>query len=216
MTNVKSRAPARRRGRPDEGARDAVVAAARQLFVERDYKDVSTEQIIGRAGVSRGALYHHFPGKVDVFRAVFEDGERKLVERLAAAAADAGSPFEALLAGSRAYLRECETNVELRRIGLVQSRAVLGWEGWREVAAGLGLGLVEGGVAAAMESGELRRGDPRTTAHLILAALIEAAMLVAAADDPAAVRPEVERTVEDLLDGLRARPLTTRAGTRKR
>ena len=123
MADVKTDKQARRRGRPDEGARDAVIEAARELFVERDYAAVSTEEIISRAGVSRGALYHHFPGKVDVFRAVFVDGERKLVERLASVA-QPGAPFESLRAGARAYLRECETNVELRRIGLVQSRAV--------------------------------------------------------------------------------------------
>jgi AcrR family transcriptional regulator len=203
MTDVKTDQPARRRGRPDEGARDAVIEAARQLFIEHDYADVSTDQIISRAGVSRGALYHHFPGKVDVFRAVFVEGERKVVQRLAAEA-QADSPFESLRAGSRAYMREAETNVELRRIGLAQSRAVLGWEGWREVAAKLGLGLVEGGVRAAMEAGEMRPGDPATVAHVILGALIEAAMIVATADDPAAARARVEPTVDALLDGFRA------------
>src|SRR5687767_15809227 len=121
-TEVKPRA----RGRPDEGARDAVVAAATALFIERDYADVSTDEIVERAGVSRGALYHHFPTKLDVFKAVYRASEARAVERIARVALDAADPFGALVAGSRAYLSEAETSQELRRIGLLQSRAVLG------------------------------------------------------------------------------------------
>ncbi len=165
---------------------------------------VSTEEIIRRAGVSRGALYHHFPGKTELFRAVFQSSEARVVERLAAAAATADGPFEQLVAGSRAYLQEAESNPELRRIGLLQSRAVLGWEGWREAATELGIGAVEAAVRAAIEAGEMKPGDPTAIAHLVLGALIEAAMLVATAEDPAAARARVEPVVAQLLGGLRA------------
>jgi AcrR family transcriptional regulator len=194
---------ARPRGRPDEGARDALIDAATQLFVEKDYGDVGTEEILQRAGVSRGAFYHHFPTKLDLFRAVFQASETRVVQRVALEAAKAGSPFEALVLASRAYMREAETCEELRRIGIMQSRAVLGWEGWRDAAAQLGLGLAEASLAAAMDAGEIRRRDLKTTAHVVLAALIEGATLVATADDRPRVRKDVEKVVLDLLEGLR-------------
>jgi AcrR family transcriptional regulator len=198
-TDVKHRL----RGRPDEGAREALIDAATELFIERDYADVSTDDILRRAGVSRGALYHHFPGKLDVFRAVYVASESRAVERIAQAAVGASGPFEAMVLASRAYLREAETSVELRRIGIMQSRAVLGWEGWREAASSLGLALAEASLAAAMDAGEIRRRDLTATAHVVLAALIEGATLVATAEHPGPVRKEVEKVVVDLLEGLR-------------
>lgn len=192
------------RGRPPEGAREAVVDAARELFMERDYADVSTAEILERAGVSRGALYHHFDGKRELYRAVWRDSETRLIERLAAAAAEARTPLEALRAACLAYLDEAAGNRELQRIGLLQSRTVLGWEAWREGIADLGLLAMRGGLEAAMEAGELRRADPEVTAHLVLATLIESALLIATADDPTAAREAAEPVLNAMLDGLRA------------
>ncbi|HET9162590.1 MAG TPA: TetR/AcrR family transcriptional regulator [Solirubrobacterales bacterium] len=190
-------------GRPSEGAREALVEAAHGLFMERDYEEVSIEEILRRSGVSRGALYHHFPSKLDLFRAVYEASETRVMERLAVNLEGVSSPFEALVVGARAYLRQCETDEELRRIGLTQSRAVLGWEGWRAAATELGIGLVLGLVRAAMDAGEMPPRDPETTAHILLAALIEAAMLVVAADDRGAARKRSEAVIAELLEGLR-------------
>lgn len=194
----------RGRGRPSEGARDALVDAARDLFMERDYADVSTAQILERSGVSRGALYHHFPSKRALFEAVFEASERRVLELIAAeVAAVAETPFEALLESAKAYLRQCEANEELRRIGLLQSRVVLGWEGWRAAAAELGIGLALASVSAAIEAGEMESHDPETTALVLLGAMIEAATLIAVATDRRAARERAEAIVVDLLEGLR-------------
>lgn len=193
----------RPRGRPSEGAREALVEAARDLFLAEDYEEVSTEQILDRSGVSRGALYHHFPSKLDLFEAVYEATERRHVEAIAAEMATARSPFDALLLGARAYLRRCETDEEMRRIGLVQSRTVLGWERWREVAMGLGLGAVLAAITAAIEAGELSPHDPETLAVVVLGALIEAAMLIVVAANRRAARERSEAVIADLLEGLR-------------
>lgn len=191
------------RGRPSEGAREAVIEAARDLFMERDYDQVSIEEILGRAEVSRGALYHHFSTKLDLFRAVFEASEQRVIALVAAQAAHSASPFEALLAGARAYLSQCETDEEFRRIGLVQSRAVLGWEGWRAAATALGIGVVLAMVNAAIEADELPPHDPETLAHVLLGALIEAAMLIVVAPDRAVARRRSELVIADLIEGLR-------------
>ena len=172
------------RGRPGEGAREALIEAAHDLFMERDYEQVSTEQILERSEVSRGALYHHFPTKLDLFREVFVVSEQRVIDRIAVRAAASASPFEALLALVKGYMHAAETDDELRRIGLGQSRAVLGWEGWREACNELGVGLALAGVTAAVAAGELPAHDPETMAIVMLGAMIEAAMLIVVADDP--------------------------------
>jgi AcrR family transcriptional regulator len=203
MTGAVKDAQKPSRGRPDEGARDALIEAATRLFIERDFDQVSTEQILERAGVSRGAMYHHFSGKVELFEAVYRSTELRAVTRIATSAAKADGPYAALVAGSHAYLREAETSAEMRRIGLRQSRAVLGWERWREVASGLGLGLVAASLQAAVEAGEIRAVDVPVASLLLLGAMIEGAMLVAVADDPAAERAKVADVVDGLLESLR-------------
>src|SRR5215212_184607 len=91
-----------------ESTRGALIDAARRLFADRGYAAVGTEEIVRAAGVTRGALYHHFDGKEDLFRAVYEDVERELVERVAASATAAGDPLELLHAGVQAFLDACE------------------------------------------------------------------------------------------------------------
>jgi AcrR family transcriptional regulator len=193
----------RTRGRPPEGAREALVDAAHELFMERDYAQVSTEEILARSGVSRGALYHHFPAKLDLFRAVWEATERRAIERLAAEVPPDSSPFDVLVLLARGYMQAAETDEEMRRIGLGQSRTVLGWEAWREAATGLGIGVALAVVNAAVEAGELPPHDPETMAIVVLGALIEAAMLILTAEDPPAQRERSEAVVVDVLEGLR-------------
>jgi AcrR family transcriptional regulator len=193
----------KRPGRPSEGARDALVEAAHELFVERDYDLVSTEEIIEHAGVSRGALYHHFPTKLDLFRAVFQASERRVIDRIVAQVPSDSTPFEAIVHLARGYLRAAETDDELRRIGLGQCRAVLGWEGWREACNELGVGLAIAGATAAIGAGELPPHDPETVAIVLLGTMIEAAMLIVVADDRAAAREKSEAVIVDILEGLR-------------
>jgi len=192
-----------KRGRPSQGARDAVVDAARELFMDRDYAEVSTAEILARAGVSRGALYHHFSSKRELYRAVWRDSESRLIERLGDAATGAGTPFEALGLAFGAYLDEAVSNREMRRIGLLQSRTVLGWEEWRQGISDLGLAAMAGGVQAAIDARQMRPTDVESAAHLLLAALIESALLIVTSEDPAAARSRAEPPLMEMLEGLR-------------
>jgi AcrR family transcriptional regulator len=180
-----------------------LVTAAHDLFVERDYDKVSTDEILGRSGVSRGAMYHHFPTKLDLFRAVFEASEQRALGLVATEIANAADPFAALLLGAKAYLRLAETNQDLRRIGLTQSRAVLGWSGWREAASSLGIGVVQALVSSAIDAGQMSPRDAETTAQVLLGALIEAAMLIVVAEDPMIARERSEAVIVELIEGLR-------------
>ena len=191
--------------RPDRGeaTRDALLAAARALFAEHGYAGVATEEVVRRAGVTRGALYHHFRDKRDLFRAVFEQTEAEIMQTIIARVEGLSDPVEELAVGVRAFLDACG-DPTLMRIGLRDAPGVLGWEEWREIGNRHGLGLVTGALSWAMDEGQIARGDVRTLAHLLLAALAEASLLIASADDPRAAREDVERTLMLLLDGLRA------------
>src|SRR3954451_23312416 len=87
--------------------REKLLAHARTLFGERGYAAVGTEEIVRAAGVTRGALYHQFPGKEALFEAVVEAVETETTERVAAQAASAGDALEALRTGGRAFLALC-------------------------------------------------------------------------------------------------------------
>jgi AcrR family transcriptional regulator len=186
-----------------ESTRAALVEAARALFAERGYAEVGTEEIVRAAGVTRGALYHHFEGKRELFEAVYERVEVELAERIAAGAlaANATSPLEAMRAGSEMFLAAC-TEPAVQRIALLDGPSVLGWDRWREIAAEHGLGLIEGSLQAAIDAGEIEAQPVRPLAHVLMGALDEAAMLIARAEDPDAMRAEVGRTLSALLNGL--------------
>src|SRR5690349_7669558 len=110
-----------------EATRAALIEAARELFAVRGYGAVATEEIVRAAGVTRGALYHHFAGKTELFEAVYEEVERRLVEQIASSAiSSASDPLAALHAGAQAILDACE-NPAVQRIALVDAPSVLGW-----------------------------------------------------------------------------------------
>jgi AcrR family transcriptional regulator len=186
-----------------ESTRGALIEAARGLFAERGYADVGTEEIVRAAGVTRGALYHHFAGKRELFEAVYEQLEAELAERIAtgALAANAQSPLDAMRAGAKMFLQAC-TEPEAQRIALVDGPAVLGWDRWREIGAAHGLGLIEGTLQAAIDAGAIAPQPVRPLAHVLMGALDEAALLVARAEVPQQMQAEVGRTLDFLLAGL--------------
>ena len=179
--------------------------AARELFARRPYADVGTEEIVRRARVTRGALYHHFADKRDLFRAVHEQMEAELVEAIGAelAAAAASDPIEALRVGVRSFLDAC-TEPSFARITLVDAPAVLGWEEWRRIDEKYALQLVLAGLEGAMEAGAMRRQPVRPLAQLMLATMGEAGLVVANSTDPATTRGEIEAALMAWVDGLRA------------
>src|SRR3954466_5806622 len=124
-----------------EATRGALMAPGRELFGARGYADVGTEEIVRAARVTRGALYHHFRDKRDLFREVHESLERELVERVAASMKGVDDPIERVEIGLRAFLDAC-TEPAMIRIALIDAPTVLGWEEWREIDARYGLGIV--------------------------------------------------------------------------
>jgi len=183
--------------------RARLIGAARDLFAERGYAGVGTDEVVKRARVTRGALYHHFREKEDLFRAVHEQVEEELSDsiRRALGGLSGAGPMELLHAGVAAFLDHC-TDPAFARIALVDAPAVIGWIDWRAVDERHGLGLVTAGLQAAMAAGAVPERPVKPLAHLLLAAIGEAGMIVATAPDARQARAEVEPALTALIDGL--------------
>jgi AcrR family transcriptional regulator len=185
-----------------EATRDALVAAARELFVIQGYFATGTEEIVARAGVgTRGALYHHFADKRALFEAVFEAVEIDLLAR-AVPSDTATDTWGVLVAGLQGFLTAA-LEPEVQRIILVDGPAVLGWNEWRELEAKYGVGVIQAALDVAMDEGTIARQPPRELAHLILAVLDEAALLIAHSDEPDVARANAGAALGQLLEGLR-------------
>lgn len=178
----------------------------RELLLERDYDEISTGDVLDRAGASRGGMYHHFASKEELFQAAYEESERDVVGGMSDTtierAAGKGA-FDLLIEACRVYLEEAARGGELTRIGLRQSRVVLGWERWREVATPIGIGAFRFAVEGAVDAGELDSDDVAVTTQLVLAALIDGALLISTSSNPKRELKKVEPEVIRLVSGLR-------------
>lgn len=184
----------------------ALVTAARRLWGERGYADVSTPEIAQAAGVTRGAMYHQYADKTKLFLAVIEAVEADVIERLAGAvgAAQPKTPAEALRIAADAWL-EIASEPEVRQLVLLDAPSILGWAGFREISLRYGLGMTEQLLSAAVEAGQVRPQPIRPLATIMLGALDEAAMSIANADDPEQEKAEVRTVVHNLIEGLLVR-----------
>jgi AcrR family transcriptional regulator len=185
--------------------RRALLGAARGLFAEGGYHATAAGEVVGRAGLTRGAMYHHFEDKRDLFRAVVEEVEAEvdgiILAEARRALEETSSQWEAFRAGHRAYLDAC-LRPEVRRVLLVDGPAVLGWEEWHEIDAAHAVRQIQAGLEAMMESGMMEPGPTGPLAHLLHGAVLEAALYVAVCEDPASARDEVWDGLERLLKGL--------------
>jgi AcrR family transcriptional regulator len=192
-----------RRTQADRSAatRAALVAAATRLFATQGYAGTPREDIVRAAGVTRGALYHHYADKADLFRAVFEAMEAEVMGRIGAAATGSDDPVEQLRLGCRAYLDEA-LEPGVRRICIIDAPAVLDDATRREIATRYALGMVREVVAAAIDQGRMAPQPVEALSQLLLAAVMAGAQYVANAPDPSAARREAGGAIEALLDGL--------------
>ena len=171
---------------------------ARKLFTKKGYSGANTNELVERASVTKGALYHHFANKKELYQAVVEDAEQELVEKLEAAGAGK-PPWDRLRAMCHAYIDACR-DPALARMLVLEAPVVLGWKTWcnleqkYEVAA---FARVLGEAGALREPAE-------TLAQVILGALTTGARVIATAEDPDKARTDVERTIDRLIAGLRS------------
>jgi AcrR family transcriptional regulator len=183
--------------------RATLTAAARKLFADSGFSEVSTQAIVSAAGVTRGALYHQFADKTELFAAVYEEVEAELVAEVAAGivAERPDGPLAAMRLGARLFLDRCAAP-DVQRIVLIDAPSVLGWERWRAVGVKYGLGVIEGMLAQAVADGSIPPQPLRAGAHVLLAALDEAALYVSRAEDPERARAEMYEVCDRIISGI--------------
>jgi AcrR family transcriptional regulator len=195
--------PRRSQTERSRSTRASLIEAARSLFAERGYAAVPAEEIVQAAGVTRGALYHHFVDKQGLFCAVVAQLEAEITEEVAAVVRSAADPWTAGLAALTRFLEICR-RPEVMQISLTDAPAVLGWQTWREIESRHGLGLITETLDAATAEGMLIPVPIPELAQLVLSACSEAALMIAHAEDA--------EDAEDAPAGSRSRPRVSADG----
>jgi AcrR family transcriptional regulator len=193
----------RRRTQAERSAstRAALIAAARALFAERGFAGAGREEIVRRAGVTRGALQHHFGDKEGLFRAVFEAVEADVMRDVGAAAMGSTDPLEQLRLGCHAYL-DAALDPAMRRVCIIDAPAVLPAEVREEISGRHAAGMVREVLVAAIDCGRVARQPVDPLAQALLAAVMAAAQYVALAEDHRSPRADAGATIEQLISGL--------------
>jgi len=190
--------------RRDKGkaTRDRLVSTARDLFAERGYEGTSIEAVLAAAGVKRGSLYHHFPGKEALFDAVLDGLLRDIADSTEAAARAAGpDPAANLRAGCFCWLH-LALDAAIQRIVLVDAPSVVGWRRVRDLDEQHALGRLRANLSRIATGGRLPEDQVDIMAHMLLAALGEAALLIARAEDQRAALVSATAAVTTLIDRL--------------
>lgn len=183
--------------------RAQLVDAARTLFADRGFANVTTAAIVTSAGVTRGALYHQFDNKAALFAAVHEQVQRDLVADIAEriAVATPADAVAGMRVGARLFLELCAAP-GVQQISLIDAPAVLGWEQWRGVGMQHGLGIIEAMLTRAIAAGDIPDQPVRPSAHVLLGALDEAALYISRAADPGRAREEMGHVCDRLINAI--------------
>lgn len=190
-----------RKSQQAELTRRRLIKVATGLFATRGYEDTPIEEVLRVAGVSKGALYHHFPNKDALFEAVFREGAARSMAFIMKRAVEGADPLERLRAGSQAWL-DLMIEPGVRRIACVDGPSVLGWQRWRQIDQEHYVGLVKHALEEAMAAGQIGVQNVDMLAHLACAMLGEAAMMIGQADDPSTARRDAGVSVDRLIDSL--------------
>ena len=190
-----------RRAAQGRATREQLIEVATRLFAERGYEDTSIEAVLSAAGVSRGALYHHFAGKDALFEAVVESLDERISADMTAAITSVRDPVEVLHAGALAWI-DLAGDPVIQRVILIDAPSVLGWERWRNMDDQRAFITTRALLQAVSDTGRLAPGLVEGFAHMILGALDEMALVIARAEDPEAAMAEGRAAVEELLRRL--------------
>jgi len=190
-----------KRAAQGRATRGQLIEVAAGLFAERGYEGTSIEAVLAAAGVSRGALYHHFANKEALFKAVVTAVSERATAQLVVAVGDRTDPVDVVRTAALAWI-DLAGDPVIQRIVLVDAPSVLGWEQWRAMDEGRTVGIVAQMLQAVSDTGRLPAEFVQPFAHMILAALDEAAMVVARAPDTRTAVAESRQAVEELLNRL--------------
>lgn len=190
-----------KRAAQGRATRGQLIEVATSLFADHGYGSTSIEAVLAAAGVSRGALYHHFAGKEALFTAVLGAVSERVAAEVTEAIRDCTDPVDALRTGALAWI-DLAGDPVIQRIMLVDAPSVLGWEQWQAMDEGRTVGAMQAMLQAVSDTGRLPQELVDPFAHMILAALDEAAMVVARAPDTRVAVAKGRQAVEEFLARL--------------
>lgn len=190
-----------KRAAQGQATRDQLIEVATGLFAEHGYEDTSVEQVLSAAGVSRGALYHHFAGKEALFAAVVRTQEDRILADLAALTREAPDAVATLRIASLAWI-DLASDPVIQQILLIDAPSVMGWEQWQAMNSDRALGAIRAIMMAIADEGRLKPEFADPFAHMILAAMDELALVIARADDPASARRQGRDAIAEFLRRL--------------
>jgi AcrR family transcriptional regulator len=195
----------RTQGERTAQTRAALITAARRLFGAEGFAEVGAERVAREAGMTRGALYHQFTDKADLFAAVLDQAEAEIAQRVAGAVAglDPADTTGVLLAGAGAWL-DASTEPDLQRIVLLDGPSVLGWDRWREICLRHTVGLIAALLQDGIDRGSLPPQPVQALTHVLVGAVDEAALYIAQAHDGAAARADMDIVLRRLTLALTA------------
>lgn len=183
--------------------RGALIEVARRLFGAEGFAEVAAERVAREAGMTRGALYHQFAHKAELFAAVLDQIEAEIAQRVAGATAglDPNDTAAMLLAGAHAWL-DASSEPALQRIILVDGPSVLGWDRWRKICLRHTVGLIAALLEDGIERGSLPDQPVHALTHVLVGAVDEAALYIAQATDPSAARTDMDHVLRRLTLAL--------------
>jgi AcrR family transcriptional regulator len=185
-----------------ENTYSQLITIARKLFGTRGYSDTSLEEIVRHAGLTRGALYHHFKGKKGLFIVVFEDALAEVANRLIKVESSGGTTWERFMACTYEFFKAC-LDSDLQRIILIDAPAVLGWEVWRKVDQATTLDILRLYLKELLDDGIIQPMPLEPLTRFISGAVNEAVLWIARSKDPENVFDEAWSTMEIFLNSLK-------------
>lgn len=185
-----------------EATTAALVTEARLRFAREGYAAVRLVEVVAALGMTKGALYHHFGGKIELFRAVVQEVQQEVADRVAAAAEACTDPWDELVAGCEAFLAS-HSDPEVQRIMLIDAPAVLGWHEWRAMDEDSSGRLLAEVLNALIASGDITPQPVEPLTRLLSGAMNEAAIWLAETSSPTALA-DTKAVLRRLLNSLRA------------
>lgn len=182
--------------------KQTLIGISRDMFAEHGFANTALEDIVQQAGVTRGALYHHFGSKEGLFRAVLEMVQEEVAQRIEQAAQQHEHPWKQLTAGCEAFL-EANTERSIQRIMLVDGPAVLGWEVWRETDAKNSVRLLQEVLTDLEEQGVIKALPIKALTQLLSGAMNELALWIAQAENPQAALRDGQIALSEVLRGIK-------------
>lgn len=181
--------------------RQAVLDAARRLFVEQGFAATSVADIAREAEASKGAVYHHFTDKHEIFADVFRSTQTAVLQTAAGSIGTPATSWEGFEKGAQAFLYSYGADEQARTL-LKEAIGVLGWDSVGTIDGEFGLSFIRHNLENLVRAGEIVSVDVETAANLLLGLYCYAVLFIAAADDPQTALPEVENVLTQLLRGL--------------